>query len=196
MSRLFLLGSSSFGAGSNLFCFTKDSQRLSRFCADCGVKPNDRLGMLLFTLSRRCSIATFLCCRFSVRDPVSRNKVSRLAAHFSANLSTDPSFHFWLLVISSLGGELLDFVSVDFRSTSSGFASSGSSCEVGIGSRASGGGGTGAGGGVLMPVRAEVKLGGLSRVSARPRGLSSGLVGAGGGEGEGVSRAPLWYSAS
>ena len=74
--------------------------------------------------------------------------------------------------------------------------SSGSMCDEGIGWRGSGGGGTGAGGGVLMPVSAEVKLGGLSRVSARPRGLSSGLVGAGGGEGEGVSRPPLWYSAS
>ena len=46
-----------------------------------------------------------------------------------------------------------------------------------------------------MPVRAEVKLGGLRRVSARPRGLNRGLEGAGGGDGEGVSLA-LWYSAS
>ena len=40
--------------------------------------------------------------------PVSRSKVSLLAAHFSAKRSTDPSFHFWLFVISSFGGELLD----------------------------------------------------------------------------------------
>ena len=128
--------------------------------------------------------------------PVSRSKVSLLAAHFSAKRSTDPSFHFWLFVISSFGGEHLDLVTADFRcSISSDFTSSVSLCLVSGGSRISGGSGTGGGGGVLIPVRAEVKLGGLRRVSALPRGLNRGLEGAGGGDGEGVSLA-LWYSAS
>merc|ERR1719264_1541536 len=121
----------------------------------------ERFGILLLTLSNLCSMATFLCWRFSAMAPVSRSNVSLLAAHFSANRSTDPSFHFWLFVISSFGGDGLAFGTEDFRcSIGSDFTSSVSSCLIGgAGSRISGGSGTGGGGGVLMPVRAEVRLG-------------------------------------